>query len=129
MAINRRILQSIGFSLGMATGLLLWTADIHAAKPLPPKWTHAAQLGSFRVVAIEKASPRKLAVFWEALRATCRTKTHCNVLFVDTRLADEIRALPEREQREKALLVYTTNQGFEWNCKFRPDADNCFTWD
>lgn len=27
-----------------------------------------------------------------------------------------------------ALLIYTTNTGFKWNCILRPDPGNCFQW-
>ena len=102
---------------------------VGASKTVAPPWRAAEPLGAFRVIAVEKPSLRKLGVFRDALRATCKPKTHCNVLFVDARIVKELYSLPEREQRERALLSYSTNRGFEWNCTFHPDADNCFTWD
>jgi hypothetical protein len=113
--------------LAILAGLPMLAAG--AGKPAVPPWTPAEALGAFRVVAINKPNPRKLTVFHDALRATCKAKTHCNVLFVDVRDLKTLYGMPEREQRESALLAYTTNRGFEWNCKFRPDADNCFSWD
>lgn len=112
--------------LALLLGIGLLTPTAHAAKA--ERWIAAGHLGSFKLVALEKRYHKKTQVFWEALRATCGPKSHCNVLFVDAKEVEAIRALPEREQIERALLVYTTNRGFEWNCRLRPEADNCFSW-
>ena len=111
--------------------ILAWlpAAATAASKTTAAAWSAAEPIGAFRVVLVEKPNVRKLGVFRDALRATCKSKTHCNVLFVDARIVKELYSLPEREQRERALLSYSTNRGFEWNCTFRPDADNCFTWE
>lgn len=112
--------------LALLLGISLLAPVVHAAKA--ERWVAAGHLGSFKLVALEKRYHKNTQVFWEALRANCEPKSHCNVLFVDAKAVAEIRVLPEREQLERALLVYTTNRGFEWNCRLRPEADNCFSW-
>lgn len=92
------------------------------------QWVAAGQMGAFRVVTLPKPWEKRTSIYWDALRAACQERTHCNVMFVRADEVAEIRDLPERTQRDRALLVYTTNKGFEWNCEVRPDADNCFSW-
>ena len=123
---KNKLFSSLFFSAGIVIAASV-SQGVQAAAPAP-KWSSAPQMGSFKVVAIDKKHQRKTAVYWEALRATCAPGSHCNVLFADAKELPGIRALPEREQREQALLIYTTNRGFEWNCRLRPEADNCFRW-
>lgn len=125
--------QRLATPLILALGLLLPGPAPHATEARQPrnavpKWEAAGHLGAFRVITVPRAQQRKVAVYWNALRATCKQKAHCNLMYVDPAALDEIRALPERAQQERALLIYTSNKGFEWNCTIRPDADNCFSW-
>lgn len=88
-------------------------------------WAVADRIGTFHVVTMTKRAQGAPEKFWEALRAVCKT-SHCNVLFLDQSQHDEISMLTELDATRRALLVYTTNSGFAWNCQFRPYADNCF---
>lgn len=89
-------------------------------------WQEVERRDIYRVVIIDRADIKKVPVYWEALRKVCG-EGYCNVAFFDRRTA-----LPQPGQRltddhlNQALMIYTSNKGFTWNCELRPDADNCF---
>jgi hypothetical protein len=89
-------------------------------------WTLVGQSGSAKVVTLDRQSKVSLEErIWTALRTIC-PGSFCHAQFYwDDEYATK-KALPERELYNHIILVYTTNSGFQWNCTFRPFADNCF---
>ncbi len=90
-------------------------------------WNHVRQGGTSKVVTLDRQSTVSVDErVWTALRSIC-PGSYCYAKFY---WEDEYLAkigLPEREMAKDAILVYSTNSGFKWNCAFRPFADNCFT--
>jgi hypothetical protein len=104
------------------SALAMLTGPVHAA------WEEIERRDGYRVVIIDKAEVKKVPVYWDALRQVCG-KDFCNIAFF--RCDTSIAAPKERLSREnlgQALLIYTTNKGFVWNCEVHPHADNCFSW-
>ena len=103
-------------------GLAMFAGSAAAA------WEEVERRDGYRVVVIDKADVKKVPVYWEALRGVCK-KEFCNIAFFSR--GTSIAAPSERLSREdlhRALLIYTTNKGFSWNCQVHPYADNCFGW-
>jgi len=90
-------------------------------------WTHVRQVGTGKVVTLDRKSTVSIEErVWTALRSIC-PGSYCYAQFF---WEDEYVAkngLPQRELAKDAILVYSTNSGFQWNCAFRPFSDNCFT--
>lgn len=108
-------------------GLVITIVSLgHARAQSSDGWKFIGQAGAVRVVTLEKRSKASLEErIWTALRSIC-PGSFCNAQFYwDDEYATH-KSLPERELSNHAILVYSTNNGFEWNCAFRPFADNCF---
>ena len=92
-------------------------------------WSVLGHRDVYRVVLISPADTSNNSVYWDAIRTLCN-KTFCNVVFVanESDLAVSTSKQLSQKEREKALMIYTTNSGFSWNCTLRPNADNCFKW-
>lgn len=89
-------------------------------------WKFVGQIGSTKVVVLDRQSKAGVEErVWAALRSIC-TSSHCNANFFWEHEYALQKGLPERELSNHAILVYSTNYGFQWNCTFRPFADNCF---
>lgn len=91
-------------------------------------WKQAAQIDMYRVVIVDASDVRTTKVYWDALNAVCGSDSYCNVIFFsadDARIKTVTSKLSD-EDRARALLIYNRSKGFTWNCKLRPDADNCF---
>ena len=90
-------------------------------------WTPVGQVGAAKVVTLDRNSTVSIEErVWTALRSIC-PGSYCYAQFFweDEYVAK--KGLPQRELAKDAILVYSTNSGFQWNCAFRPFADNCFT--
>lgn len=96
------------------------------AGPAHGGWKEIERRDAYQIVVINKKDTTKVRVFWEALRKVC-SQSFCNVVFFS-----EGTPIPEpgkrlaHEDLNRALLIYTTNKGFAWNCRVYPNADNCF---
>jgi len=89
-------------------------------------WYFVRHIGASKAVVLDRKSRTSVEErVWAALRSIC-TSSHCNVVFFWENEYASHKGLPERELSKYAVLVYSTNYGFEWNCTFRPFADNCF---
>jgi len=108
-------------------GLVITIASFgHARAQSNDGWKLVGQSGAAKVVTLDRQSKISLDErIWTALRTIC-PGSFCHAQFYwDDEYATK-RALPERELSNHAILVYSTNSGFQWNCAFRPFADNCF---
>lgn len=92
-------------------------------------WTLLGQRDLYRVVLIDESDLKSTNTYWDALRQICKGN-YCNVFFVSAGNVIDVESTKHFSvgDFDKALLIYSTNRGFEWNCKFRPSADNCFKW-
>lgn len=90
-------------------------------------WKLLGQRDLYRVVLMDESDINSTISYWSAIQQICKGQ-HCNLLFVKDVDAIEVdlRARLEDSDFDKALLIYSTNRGFQWNCHFRPSADNCF---
>ncbi|BAO29558.1 hypothetical protein [Sulfuritalea hydrogenivorans] len=89
-------------------------------------WNYVGQIGASKVVVLDRQSKASVEErVWAALRSIC-TSSHCNANFLWEHEYASQKGVPERELSKHAILVYSTNYGFQWNCTFRPFADNCF---
>lgn len=93
------------------------------------EWKLLGQRDLYRVVLIDESHLNSTNTYWNAIHQICKG-TYCNVFFVRTEDAIEIESTKRlsEDDFDKALLIYSTNRGFQWNCNFRPSADNCFKW-
>lgn len=93
------------------------------------EWSVLGHRDVYRVVLISPADISNNSVYWDAMRTLCN-KTFCNVVFVanESDVAVATSRQLSKQERENALMIYTTNSGFSWNCTLRPNADNCFQW-
>ena len=110
---------------------LMVIASLGSSNAANSGWQQIGQRDMYRTVVIDTAAIHNAAVYWGALRAVCVRRNYCNVIFFSA--ADRQRAATESgrltdDDKANALLIYTTNKGFVWNCGLRPDADNCFGW-
>jgi len=104
---------------------VIFGAQAHAQST--PGWKNVGQVGAARIVTLDQKSKTKLEErVWAALRSNCPS-TFCNVHFYWEHQYPSIRGLPQRELAKHAVLIYSNNDGFKWNCTYRPFADNCFT--
>ena len=98
----------------------------HAYAQSSDGWNFVGQIGASKVVVLDRQSKAGVEErVWAALRSIC-TSSHCNANFFWEHEYASQKGLPERELSKHAILVYSTNNGFQWNCTFRPFADNCF---
>jgi hypothetical protein len=89
-------------------------------------WSFVGQVGAAKAVTLDRKSKASVEErVWTALRSVC-TRSHCIAHFYWEHEYSLQKRLPERELSKHAILVYSTNYGFQWNCAFRPFADNCF---
>ena len=89
-------------------------------------WKFIGHAGAAKVVTLDRQSKVSLdARVWTALRSIC-PGSFCHVQFFWDDEYTTKKDLPARELSGHAILVYSTNWGFQWNCSFRPFADNCF---
>ena len=94
-----RVAPLLGAFRLILVGLVITIASFgHARAQTNAGWTYIGQAGAARVVTLDRQSKVSL---------------------------DE-RVWAARELSNHAILVYSTNSGFQWNCAFRPFADNCF---
>ena len=98
----------------------------HAYAQSTDGWNFVGQIGASKVVVLDRQSKAGVEErVWAALRSIC-TSSHCNANFFWEHEYASQKGVPERELSKHAILVYSTNYGFQWNCTFRPFADNCF---
>ena len=112
----------------IVAGMLISTSSFGLANPQSKQgWNFVGHFGSNKVVTLERKSKTSVEErVWSALRSVC-TGTFCNVNFYWVDEYAKNKELPERMLLDHAILIYSTNYGFQWNCSFRPFADNCFT--
>lgn len=109
--------------LGLAVTIM---CSGHAYAQSNDGWNFVGQIGASKVVVLDRQSKAGVEErVWAALRSIC-TSSHCNANFFWEHEYASQKGLPERELSKRAILVYSTNNGFQWNCTFRPFADNCF---
>ena len=108
-------------------GLVITIASFgHARAQTNAGWQFIGQAGAAKVVTLDRQSKVSLDErVWTALRSICPGSFCHAQFFLDDEYATK-KDLPARELSNHAILVYSTNSGFQWNCAFRPFADNCF---
>ena len=108
-------------------GLVITIVSLgHAHAQTKDGWKFIGQPSVAKVVTLDRQSKVSLDErVWTALRAICPGSFCHAQFFWDDEYAKK-KNLPERELSDHAILVYSTNTGFQWNCAFRPFADNCF---
>lgn len=91
-------------------------------------WRHVGHRDIYEVIVIGHEDVTTTRIYWDALRSVCRQKSYCNVIFFGTNQWAPTKSKKRFSDDEltQSLLVYTKSSGFEWNCRFRPEADNCF---
>ena len=108
-------------------GLVITIASFgHARAQTNAGWQFIGQAGAAKVVTLDRQSKVSLDErVWTALRSICPGSFCHAQFFWDDEYATK-KDLPARELSNHAILVYSTNIGFQWNCAFRRFADNCF---
>lgn len=93
-----------------------------------PPWQLVGQRDIYRIVLVNNDHVASTDTYWSAIKGICVNRRACNIAFFSsTRPPLSVGAgRLTQEDIDQTLLIYTINKGFEWNCKFRPDADNCF---
>lgn len=92
-------------------------------------WKLLGHRDMYRVVLMDETDTNSPIAYWNALQQVCKGN-YCNVIFVRDAESIEVNSTNRLEDSDfdKALLIYSTNRGFQWNCHSRPSADNCFKW-
>jgi hypothetical protein len=114
------------FRLAIVGVVITITSFGHARAQTNTGWKFIGQAGPAKVVTLDRQSKVSLDErIWTALRSICPGLFCHAQFFWDDEYAMK-KDLPARELSNHAILVYSTNIGFLWNCAFRPFADNCF---
>ena len=91
-------------------------------------WKLVGHRNLYQVVIIDAADKCHVPAYWSAIKAVCGNKSFCDVVFFGSDgpaiSAGSLRF--SEEEQQAALLNYSTNKAFVWNCSFKPEADNCF---
>jgi hypothetical protein len=122
-----RAALAIGAFRLLIVGLVITFASFgHALAQSNDGWKFIGQAGAAKVVTLDRQTKVSLDErVWTALRSLC-PGSFCHVQFFWEDDYATKKDLPVRELSNHAILVYSTNSGFQWNCAFRPFADNCF---
>lgn len=93
------------------------------------EWKLLGHRDMYRVVLMDETDANSTIAYWNALQQVCKSN-YCNVIFIRDAESIEVNSTNRLEDSDfdNALLIYSTNRGFQWNCHFRPSADNCFKW-
>lgn len=113
--------------IGRLIFLLFMSIQIELCHAAESEWQLSGQRDIYRIVLIKPNAKSTTNVYWDAIKKICG-KGYCNLAFFseDNLIASVGQGRLTQDDIDQALLIYSGQKGFAWNCQFKPDADNCF---